>query len=334
MHWIAEKTVSKKDSARKIAARNATDGQEMGLVGTGNDGLRAMARPSRLPLLLAVIFIAAATLLAGCSQTSQSGQSGAATEVEAAAESSASNGTLRVAMELAYPPFETRDTDGNPTGFSVAFLERFAAEYGYGLEIENTAFDGLIPALQTDLADAVMSSITITEAREELVDFTDPYAVARLAILANAESGVESIDDLNAEGMVVAVKTGSTGDVYATENLANAEILRLTDESACVTEIVQGRADGFLYDSLTIYRNQRENPDTTEAIYIPFQDAEYWGIAVQDGDDELREQFNEFIAASRENGLFDELTEEYMAEEKAAFDELGFSWFFDFDDEA
>lgn len=281
-----------------------------------------------LGLLLAAMMVCV-LLLAGCSATvtSQSGTQSSATD-------SSANPTLRVAMELAYPPFETRDLAGNPDGISVAFLESFAKEYGYDLEIENTAFDGLIPALQTDLADAVMSSITITEAREEQVDFTDPYAVAQLAILANVDSQIISIDDLNQEGMTVAVKTGSTGDVYATENLPNAEIIRLSDESACVTEVVQGSADGFLYDQLTIYRNQQENPTTTEAIFIAFQEAEYWGIAVQDGDTELLEQFNEFIAASKENGFFDELTEMYMADEKAAFDELGFQWFFDFDEQA
>ncbi len=242
--------------------------------------------------------------------------------------------TLVVGMELAYPPFETKDDSGNPTGVSVSFMQDFASEYGYSLDIQDMGFDGLIPALQTGLADCVMSSITITEERSEQVDFTDPYAVAQLAILANANSGISSIDDLNQQGMTVAVKTGSTGDTYATNNLTNAEILRLADESACVTEIVQGRADGFLYDQLTIYRNHESNPDTTEAVFIPFQDAEYWGIAVQKGDDELREQLNEFIAQSKESGEFDRLTEEYLASEKAAFDELGFRWFFDFEDES
>ena len=260
--------------------------------------------------------------LAGCSG------SGASTE----SDGGSADKTLTVAMELAYPPFETRDEAGDAYGISPAFMQRFADEYGYDLVIENTAFDGLIPALQTDKADAVMSSITITDEREAEVDFTDPYAVAQLAILANAQSGIGSIDDLNQPGKTVAVKTGSTGDVYATKNLTNAQIVRLADESACVTEVVQGRADGFLYDQLTIYRNNQANPDTTEAVFIPFQDPEYWGVAVADGNDELRAQFNEFIAQCKQDGTFEELTQEFLADEKAAFDELGFRWFFDFDD--
>lgn len=268
-----------------------------------------------------------AACLAGCSGSgSNSGE-------PAGSDGGSTDKTLTVAMELAYPPFETRDEAGDAYGISPAFMQKFADAYGYDLVIENTAFDGLIPALQTDKADAVMSSITITDEREAEVDFTDPYAVAQLAILANAQSGIGSIDDLNQPGKTVAVKTGSTGDVYATKNLTNAQIVRLADESACVTEVVQGRADGFLYDQLTIYRNNQANPDTTEAVFIPFQDPEYWGVAVADGNDELRAQFNEFIAQCKQDGTFEELTQEFLADEKAAFDDLGFRWFFDFDEE-
>ena len=268
--------------------------------------------------------------LAGCSGGG-AGDTGAATGNGEATAAGDGQKTLVVAMELAYPPFEGKDDAGNPSGVSVDFMRDFGEAYGYDVQIDNISWDGLIPALQTGKADCVISSMTITDERRQAVDFSDPYASAQLAILANSGSGIASIDDLNQAGKKVAVKTGSTGDVYATKNLANAEIVRLADESACVTEVVQGKADGFLYDQLTIYRNQKANPDATTAVFIPFQDAESWGIAVAKGDDELLAQLNEFIAQSKENGEFDRLTEKYLAEEKAAFDELGFRWFFDFE---
>lgn len=264
---------------------------------------------------LAVAGFALAALLGGCSSGG----------------SSHADKKLTVAMELAYPPFETKDDAGNPAGIAVDFIRDFAKAYGYEVDIENTAWDGLIPSLQSGQADLVISSMTITDERKESVDFSDPYAVAQLAILANAGSGVESIDDLDSPDKTVAVKTGSTGDVYATKNLTNANIVRLADESACVTEVVQGKADGFLYDQLTVYRNQKANPDTTKAVFIPFQDAEEWGIAVKKGDTELLDQLNAFIAKSKEDGEFDRLTEKYLSEEKKAFDEYGFKWFFDFE---
>ncbi len=239
---------------------------------------------------------------------------------------------LVVAMELAYPPFETRDEAGEPAGVSVDLIKAFGEYAGRQVRIENTAWDGLIPALQTGKADIVISSMTITEERKELIDFSDPYADALLAILANADSGITSIDDLNQAGKTIAVKSGSTGHMYAEKNLTKAEVLAMPDESACVTEVVQGRADGFIYDQLTIYRNWQNNPDTTSAVFIPFQDPEQWGIAVQKGNQELLEQINAFLVQYKENGGYEELTEKYLSEEKKAFEEFGFQWFFDMDE--
>lgn len=271
--------------------------------------------------------VAGVALLAGCS----SGGSDAAGPVGPDEDGDEGGKKLVAAMELAYPPFETKDAAGNPEGVSVDFVTDFAEAYGYDLVIENTSFDGLIPMLQTGKADLVMSSMTITEDRKQSVDFSDPYARAQLAILANANSGIGTVDDLNQAGKTVAVKTGSTGDIFATKNLTNAQVTRLADESAAVTEVTQGKADGFLYDQLTIYRNQQRNPDTTQAVFIPFQDPEYWGIAVAKGNEELLAQINEFIAQYSADGGFDAITERHLSEEKKAFDELGFSWFFDLD---
>lgn len=278
--------------------------------------------------LLAVPALAAlAGALGGCSQDGSKDAGSSA----GSSQTSDEGRTLVVAMELAYPPFETKDGAGEPSGISVDFMRDFGEAYGYDIVIENTAWDGLIPSLQTGKADCVISSMTITDERKQTVDFSDAYAQAQLAILANSGSGISSVDDLNQQGKTVAVKTGSTGDVYATNHLTEATITRLADESACVTEVVQGRADGFIYDQLTIYRNHEANPDTTEAVFIPFQDPEEWGIAVKKGDTELLDELNAFIADSKDNGEFDRLTEKYLAEEKAAFDELGFTWFFDFE---
>ena len=212
------------------------------------------------------------------------------------------------------------------------FAKALGEHLGREVEIVNTAWDGLIPSIQTGKADMVISSMTITDARKEEVDFSNPYANSLLAILANKNSGIASIDDLNQTGKKVAVKTGSTGFFYAQEHLPNAEIIALADESACVTEVAQGKADGFLYDQLTIYRNNQKNPDTTTAIFIPFQDVEHWGVAVKKGNTELLNEINDFIELYTSQGGFDELSQKYLKEEKKAFDELGFKWFFDLSD--
>lgn len=271
-------------------------------------------------LLFLTALAAAAAIMTGCSGKESSSEAGGDSQEQE---------VLTVAMELAYPPFETKDEQGNPSGVSVDFMKDFGEYIGKEIRIENISFDGLIPSLQTGKADMVMSSMTITEERKETVDFSEPYANALLAVLTNKDSQITSVDDLNQEGKKVAVKTGSTGYLDAQEHLKNAEIIALQDESACVMEVSQGKADGFIYDQLTIYRNWQNNLDTTNAVFIPFQDVEPWGIAVKKGNTELLDQLNDFIETYREDGGFEELTEKYLSEEKEAFEELGFQWFFD-----
>ncbi|MCL2321375.1 MAG: transporter substrate-binding domain-containing protein [Oscillospiraceae bacterium] len=247
----------------------------------------------------------------------------------ACTKNSTANAPLIVAMELAYPPFETKDANGNPSGVSVDFAKDFGAYIGRTVEIQNTAWEGLIPSLVTGKADMVVSSMTITADRAKTVDFSIPYANAMLAVLTNKNSGINKIDDLNQAGKKVAVKIGSTGFTYAQKNLTNAELISLSDESACVTEVSQGKADGFIYDQLTIYRDWQANLGTTAAVFIPFQDVDQWGVAVNKGNTALLNQINDFITKYTKEGGFDKLTAKYLSNEKKAFDELGFKWFFD-----
>ena len=96
----------------------------------------------------------------------------------------------------------------------------------------------------------------------------------------------------NQKGRRIAAKIGSTGYLNAQNNLKNAAVTALPDESACVMEVATGTADGFIYDQLTIYRNWQKNPETTEAVFIPFQKVEPWGGAVRKGDAKLLNALN------------------------------------------
>ena len=274
-----------------------------------------------------LIFAAAGALaITGCSDNTPSSDAAKAKTGQANAMD---KDVLTVGMELAYPPFEGKDAKGNPAGVSVDFMADFGKAIGKKVRVENIAFDGLVPALVTGKIDMIMSSMTITDARRETVDFSEPYANAMLALLTKKDASIKSIDDLNAPGRTLAVKIGSTGHLFAQKHLTKAKITALADESACVMEVAGGKADGFIYDQLTIYRNQQKNPDTTNALFIPFQDVEPWGVAVRKGDKKLKDALDKFIADYRASKGFEKLTAKHLAAEKAAFDKLGFTWFFD-----
>lgn len=238
------------------------------------------------------------------------------------------NEILKVGMELAYPPFEMSDKEGKPKGVSVDFAKKLAEHLGKKVVIENIAWSGLIPSLKTGKIDLIISSMTITDERKKSIDFSIPYARTSLAILANKNSGVNSIKDLNQKGKKIAVKKGSTGHIYATENLKNAEILVFDKENACVLEVVQGKADGFLYDQLTIYKNYVQHKDTTLALLAPFQkNFEYWGVALRQNDP-LKEKVNEFIKKAKADGTFESFAQTHLKEAKDTFDSLNIPFFF------
>ena len=235
--------------------------------------------------------------------------------------------TLTVGMELAYPPFEMTDEKGAPKGISVDLANELGKALGRKVVIRNTAFDGLIPSLKTGKIDLIISSMTITDERRQSVDFSDPYLSTGLCLLVGKTAPVNSIDDLDKPGATVAVKKGTTGHTYAAGHIRNAKVLVLDKEAAAVLEVVQGKADAFIYDQMSTYSNWKKNQDTTRALLNPFQQ-EKWGIALRKGDEQLKEQINRFLATFRAQGGFERLGDAWLKEQKATFKELKYPFFF------
>lgn len=237
--------------------------------------------------------------------------------------------TLVVGMELQYPPFETTNSSGDPEGISVDMAYALGDYLGRDVEIQNTSFSGLIPAIQSGKIDVIISSMSVRPDREESVSFSKPYAYSSLGILANKDSGIESAADLNNDGIRIAVKVGTTGFLYATENLPNAEVNSVDKADTAILEVAQGKSDAFFYDQMSIYRSQQEYPDTTIALLEPFQEEdEPWAMAVKKDNQELLDEINEFIDEYKANGGFDDLADKYLSDMKATFDELGLDFFF------
>jgi len=233
---------------------------------------------------------------------------------------------LVVGMELAYPPFEMTDAQGRPSGVSVDLAYALGKELGREVEIENIPFDGLIPSLQTRKIDLIISSMTATPERGKAIAFSDPYLTTGLCLLIGKESPVQSMSDADASGRVIVVKKGTTGHTYAEGNLKRARLLVLDKEDACVLEVVQGKADAFIYDQISTYENWSRNPRTTRAILKPFQQ-ETWAIGLRQSDGELRSQVNQFLKDFKAQGGFDRLGDRYLDAQKAAFKKLGYPFY-------
>ena len=226
--------------------------------------------------------------------------------------------TLVVGMELSYPPFEMTDETGQPAGVSIDLAHDLGKFLGKKITLENTAFDGLIPSLKTNRIDLILSSMTATPERALSVDFSEPYLTTGLCLLVSIKSNLQSIQEADQPGKIIVVKKGTTGQIYAAEHLKKAQILALDKESSCVLEVTQGKADAFIYDQMSVFKNWQNNPGSTRALLVPFHQ-ESWAIAVRKGNPDLLKQVNAFLADYRLQKGFEKLGDKWLSEQKSAF---------------
>ena len=234
---------------------------------------------------------------------------------------------LVIGMELNYPPFEMTDAAGTPKGVGVDMARALCDYLHRPIDIQNMPFEGLIPALKTGRIDLVISSMTATDERRKSIDFSDPYLSTGLSILVKKESPIQGIADVDKPGVIVVLKTGTTSAIYARDHFKNATTLALQQDTACALEVVQGKADAFLYDQMSIYQFARKHPDTTRGLLTPFQ-RESWAIGIRKGNAGLEDQVNAFLRDFKARKGFDALGDKYLKEDKEAFKQMGFPFYF------
>ncbi len=238
---------------------------------------------------------------------------------------------LIVGMELEYPPFETTNLDGDPSGVSVDLANAIGERLGREVQIESIRWAGLIPALQSKKIDMIISSMSITEERAKQIDFSIPYAYFSLSYLASADSGINSVSDLEREGVRLVVKNGTIGHTLITQGAyPNAEVKIIDQIGIGVLEVTQGREDALLYDPLTVLEVWKKNQETTKTTLerIPGSESNV-GIAFNKDSTELRDMVNVALQEFIDEGGFDPIEEKYFAEERVEFEKFGVPFFFD-----
>lgn len=241
--------------------------------------------------------------------------------------SDTSSPTLKVGMDLSYPPFETIDEQGKPMGVSVDLANALGEYLGRPVRIENMAFAGLIPSLQSGRIDCVISSMTETEERRQSVAFSDPYLTIGLALLVRKDSPLQKPGDLFQGHPVVAVCQGTTGEIWVRKNLPHARVLAVEKENAAVLEVLQGRVDAFIYDQMSVWQNARKHEKHLRPVLEPLQ-TEKWAVALRKDDEVLRKEVNAFLEDFRNKGGFDRLRDKYLRDQKEAFDREGVPFYF------
>ena len=220
---------------------------------------------------------------------------------------------LIVGMEVSFFPFEYANEKGEPIGFDVDIAQLAAKELGVEIEIRDMEFAGLIPALQSGKIDMIISGMTRTLTRAKTVSFTQPYFETGLCALLSKKRvpDLQDVKALNAPDRILAVKLGTTGDLITGKLFPKAQVNRYKEETACVREVVTGRADAFFYDQLSISKHHKENPDTTRALLKPFT-YEPFSIAIRKGDADFLNWLDLFLETIKADGRYQELYQKYF----------------------
>ena len=232
-----------------------------------------------------------------------------AAETEAAKE--AAGGKLVMATNAEFPPYEYHDGDAI-VGIDAEIAKAIADELGMELEIEDIAFDSIIPEIVSGKADMGLAGMTVTEDRMQSVDFSDTYAKASQKIIVTEDSEIASPDDL--KGVIVGVQLGTTGDIYVSDLEADGTTVeRYNKGFEAVQALSQGKIDAVVIDGEPAKTFVAE----TEGLKIldeSFTDEEY-AIAVKKGNTELLEKINGALKTLKDNGTLDEIVAKYIKAE-------------------
>jgi len=149
-----------------------------------------------------------------------------------------------------YPPYEFRKTGsgGEIIGFDVDIAKYITRELGYELEIRDTDFSGIIPALQSGRANFAMAGMTPTSERKKNVEFSIIYYEAKNTIVSKKGANINNIKDL--AGKKVGVQLGSTQEKFAKENIKGAPIVPLNKTGELIQEIKSNRIRAIIEDTI------------------------------------------------------------------------------------
>jgi polar amino acid transport system substrate-binding protein len=260
-----------------------------------------MKKTSRLVATLAVL----ALVLAACG--------GGSGEGDASGLDLVTPGTLTVCTDSPYRPMEFEDSsaEGGYTGFDIELMRAIADNLGLSLAVNNTGFDPITSGLAMEAGDCdvAAASITITEEREQNIDFSDPYFTADQSLLAADGSGLTDL--AGSGGMSIAVQTGTTGEAYAQDNApSDTTLVSYENPGDMFLALEAGTVVGVLQD---IVPNADYALDHDASIVETYPTNEQYGFAVKEtGAEDILAAINTQLAKLKDDGTYDTLYNDWF----------------------
>jgi polar amino acid transport system substrate-binding protein len=217
-----------------------------------------------------------------------------------------------------YPPFVMRDAAGNWSGWEVEFASAVCKQAKLDCQIELVNWDGLIPALQSKKIDLIINSMSITDDRKKVIDFSNKYYDTPAVVLGRKGDAI-GVTPESLEGKIIGVLVSSIHQQYASAHFAAkaAEIKEYQNQDELYQDLAIGRTDAVVYDAIAIDAFLKSPAGTCcETKGVVADDPEILGagvgIGMRQGEEELKERLNAAIKAIRENGTYDAFSKKYF----------------------
>ncbi len=230
-------------------------------------------------------------------------------ETEAAAEGE--GGVLVMATNAEFDPWEYHEGD-EIVGIDVEIAQAIADKLGMELQIEDMAFDAIIPSVVSGKADMGMAAISYDEDRAASVNFSENYASSSLVLLVAEGSEIASEADL--EGKLVGAQTGTTGELKASEIAGDSNVERYNSYFEAVQSLLTGKIDAVIIDGapakVFLSQNEGKIKQVGEAL-----SNESYAVVTAKENTELLEKINGAIKELQESGEIDTIMNKYIPAE-------------------
>ena len=224
---------------------------------------------------------------------------------------------IKIGVEGAYPPFSQIGTDGKLKGFDIDIANALCEQMKAQCTLVQQEFDGMIPSLQAKKIDAVIASMSSTDERKKIVEFSDKYYHTP-ARFVGKKSAALTATQAGLKSKRIGVQRTTVHDRFATDTFKESEIVRYAKQDDVFLDLMSGRLDAVLVDQVAASLGFLPLPAAKDfAFFGPvYIEPKYFGygagVALRKTDTALRDEFNAAIKAIRANGVYKKINDKYF----------------------
>ena len=209
-----------------------------------------------------------------------------------------SHSVVRMGTEGAYPPWNLINDDGEVDGFERELGDELCARAELTCEWVTNDWDSIIPSLVAGKYDVIIAGMSITDERDEVIDFTQAYTPPDPSTYAALS------EDVDLMGGVIAAQTGTIQAGYVADS--GATLLEFATPDETIAAVVNGEADAVLADDSFIQTALSANSDLM-VVGDPVALGGGVGMGIRESDGELKAKFDAAIQSMKDDGSLNEL---------------------------